>query len=263
MRHMLTPTRVIDYATNVRPLWVIDIETTGFEDDADIIEIGLCDYVSGWLWDSLVKPQRYPASKTESVTGISDDDVADAPDIESVLSWVNAIAPFDDCVFITHNGLNFDVPHINGALSRYTSLDGRITVSRVIDTYLLAKNIIPAERVVSYKLEYLAQLFGVAESQNHRAGDDCRINRDVFDCLVSATPASLYEVGSVEDVISVSSRDDGVPVADKWSSLLRTWERLDVLGDDDAVRRQRTRVQRLYLCELESRRHRVAQVKRK
>lgn len=58
---------------------ILDTETTGVGDDAEIVQIAIIDVEGHILLDALVKPtQPIPADSTR-VHGISDADVADAP----------------------------------------------------------------------------------------------------------------------------------------------------------------------------------------
>ena len=73
---------VLDYVS-------VDIETTGLKPKLDkIIEIGAIRVTGGKVadaWHSLVNPGRKLSEHTEELTGLSDDILCEAPDIQVVL----------------------------------------------------------------------------------------------------------------------------------------------------------------------------------
>ena len=60
----------------------IDVETTGLNDDSEIIEVGLAIVENGTVartWQSLVRPQKRIPKDIAIMTGITNEMVADAP----------------------------------------------------------------------------------------------------------------------------------------------------------------------------------------
>jgi len=63
---------------------VLDTETTGLGDSAEIIEIGIINGSGEVVMNTLVKPSiSIPATAT-AIHGITDDDLLNAPDFEDV-----------------------------------------------------------------------------------------------------------------------------------------------------------------------------------
>ncbi|WP_391591429.1 3'-5' exonuclease [Yersinia similis] len=58
---------------------ILDTETTGLDDDAEIIEISIIDCTGKILLDTLVKPIKAIPAEATAIHGITNDMVADAP----------------------------------------------------------------------------------------------------------------------------------------------------------------------------------------
>ncbi|MGN5124121.1 3'-5' exonuclease [Aeromonas sp. 30P] len=58
---------------------ILDTETTGLDDQAEIIEISIIDQFGGVVFDSLVKPQKPIPAEATAIHGITNDMVATAP----------------------------------------------------------------------------------------------------------------------------------------------------------------------------------------
>ncbi|NDJ53819.1 MAG: DEAD/DEAH box helicase family protein, partial [Chloroflexi bacterium] len=116
---------------------------------------------------TLVKPNRSIPSNVQYLTGISEDDVAQAPALASVLpSLRNFIG---ESVLVGHN-IQFDVAFLKRA--------GMQLPNPTIDTYAIATVLQPS--AASYSLLSLASLFGVASSDAHRALEDVMMTQSVY-----------------------------------------------------------------------------------
>lgn len=62
---------------------ILDTETTGLDDRAEICQIAIIDSAGGVLLDTLVKPRKPIPSQATAIHGITNEQVADAP------SWLN------------------------------------------------------------------------------------------------------------------------------------------------------------------------------
>ncbi|MFP7610174.1 3'-5' exonuclease family protein [Serratia quinivorans] len=67
---------------------ILDTETTGLGDDAEIVEITLIDTTGNILLNTLVKPRRVIPSSAIAIHGITNEMVADAP------SWIKVCSKF-------------------------------------------------------------------------------------------------------------------------------------------------------------------------
>nr|WP_051250788.1 ATP-dependent DNA helicase DinG [Paenibacillus harenae] len=147
---------------------VLDLETTGHSPEDDILQVGLV-IVSEELevtgtFSSFVRPNiPIPAFITQ-LTGISESDVADAPELHEVL--VNLIPQLDDAVLVAHN-VGFDAGFLNQAFDRcgYHPFAGRR-----LDTIELLRILYPT--INTYQLGAVSELFGIAHDRHHRADSD-------------------------------------------------------------------------------------------
>jgi len=58
---------------------ILDTETTGLDDQAEIVEISIIDQLGNVIFDSLVKPQKPIPAEATAIHGITNDMVATAP----------------------------------------------------------------------------------------------------------------------------------------------------------------------------------------
>lgn len=58
---------------------ILDTETTGLDDQAEIVEISIIDQLGNVVFDSLVKPQKPIPAEATAIHGITNDMVATAP----------------------------------------------------------------------------------------------------------------------------------------------------------------------------------------
>ncbi|MBQ4284197.1 MAG: PolC-type DNA polymerase III, partial [Lachnospira sp.] len=154
---------------------VFDIETTGFCATVDrIIEIGAVKIKNGEIVDrfsTFVNPQIPIPFKIESLTGISDMMVLDAPLIEEVLPKFLDFC--EGCVVVAHNA-EFDTSFIiDKALKQ--NVDWNPTI---MDTVLLGQFVIP--NLNNYKLDTLCKHLGVILDNHHRAVDDAEATAHIF-----------------------------------------------------------------------------------
>ncbi|MCY4246297.1 MAG: exonuclease domain-containing protein [Chloroflexi bacterium] len=140
-----------------------DLETTGLNADRDeIIEIGAARFRQGEIierYQTLVNPGKPIPSDITHLTGIDDDDVADAPRMHSLLPRLRAF--FGQSTIIGHN-VSFDVSFMQKC--------GLLADHAAIDTFELASILLPA--AARYNLGSLAAQMGVSLKNAHRAYDD-------------------------------------------------------------------------------------------
>lgn len=140
-----------------------DLETTGLSADRnEIIEIGAARFRQGEIverYQTLVNPGKPIPSEITHLTGIDDDDVADAPRMHALLPRLRAF--FGDSTIICHN-VGFDV----GFMQKH----GLLAENVALDTFELASILLPAAS--RYNLGSLAAQMGVSLKNAHRAYDD-------------------------------------------------------------------------------------------
>ena len=154
---------------------VFDIETTGLSvKDCAITEIGAVLYRGGEILDtfeSFVNPHMPISAKISELTGITDDMVADAPDISEVLPKFLAFA--GESVFVAHNA-NFDIGFIRHAAEE-CSIPFAPTF---IDTVALSRYC--NDDLKKHTLDAVADYFGLGDFNHHRAFEDAHMLALIF-----------------------------------------------------------------------------------
>ena len=150
---------------------VLDLETTGLSPASDeIIDIAAVRYISGAKvseFSTLVKPSIPIPQEITDITGITDDMVADAPDIDEALDGLSMFLNPDDLV-VGHN-VGFDVRFLAAAYSRI----GEEFAPEIFDTCGVSRILYP--ELPKHRLIDLMKAFGIRESQSHTAYDDCEM----------------------------------------------------------------------------------------
>jgi DNA polymerase-3 subunit alpha (Gram-positive type) len=145
---------------------VFDFETTGFGEGAFITEIGAVKVEHGEFigkFSTLVNPRCHIPRRIQLLTGITDEDVRDAPTISQVLP--DFLDFIEEDPIIAHNA-SFDCAFLYREARRL----GRSVLNPVVDTVRLARKVWPG--LPTYKLAYLTDYHGIAQDRAHRAGSD-------------------------------------------------------------------------------------------
>jgi DNA polymerase III subunit epsilon len=161
---------------------VIDLETTGWSPGiAAITEIAAVRVLGGRRqgeFASLVNPGVPVPPGIEDLTGISDWMLAAAPRLPAVLPGLLDFA--DGCVLVAHNA-PFDVGFLRAACAECGLTWPRFTV---LDTVMLARQLMNPDEVPDCKLGTLARFFRARTAPSHRALADARATADVLDWLI-------------------------------------------------------------------------------
>ncbi len=173
-----------------------DLETTGLSAQHDVItEIGAVIYKDGELlqefW-SFVNPHRRLSARVTELTGITDDMLKDAPDIEEVLPKFLEFC--GDRPLAAHNA-DFDVGFILAACEKM-GIDYDPTY---VDTLIMAQNLLP--NLKNHKLNIVADHLGLPDFHHHRAVDDGKtvayMLRKFFSMLEEQQVRELDEINPV------------------------------------------------------------------
>jgi DNA polymerase-3 subunit alpha (Gram-positive type) len=159
---------------NLERFTVFDFETTGFGQGAGITEIGAVKVEHGEFIDrfsSLVNPLCHIPRQIQLLTGITDEDVAEAPCISEILPEFLDFIGQDP--IIAHNA-SFDCAF----LYREAEKLGRRVPNPVVDTVRLARKVWPG--LPTYKLSYLTDYHGIAQESAHRAWCDARATAKLY-----------------------------------------------------------------------------------
>ena len=156
-----------------------DLETTGFGKTAEIIEIGAIKVRDGTTVDKfseLVKPTNRISGAVTALTGISQNDVADARNISEVLP--DFLEFIGNDILVGHNIASFDMKFLYRDFEKYMGL---ILPNDFVDTLRLAKIVFPDWK--HRRLGDLANYYGISTAGAHRALTDCKMNQKVFELL--------------------------------------------------------------------------------
>jgi DNA polymerase III epsilon subunit family exonuclease len=161
---------------------VIDLETTGWSPRAAAItEVAAVRMRGGRRqgeFASLVNPGVPVPPGIEDLTGISDWMLAAVPRLPAVLPGLLDFA--DGCVLVAHNA-PFDVGFLRAACAECGLAWPRFTV---LDTVMLARQLMDPDEVPDCKLGTLAGFFRARTTPSHRALADARATADVLGWLI-------------------------------------------------------------------------------
>ena len=176
----------------------LDIETTGLNADRDeVLEIGAVRFKGDHTYEEfsvLVNPGCPIPYKIQQLTGITPDDVADAPPISAVITDLKRFV--GDSPVIGHN-INFDLAF----LRKHGVLQDNIG----IDTFELASILLPHASIYSLSalLDYL-EVPPPDDGQAHRALDDAQMARQLFEALLDQ--ARRLDSRIIQEVARVSAK---------------------------------------------------------
>jgi DNA polymerase III subunit alpha, Gram-positive type len=144
---------------------VFDVETTGLSAVYNkIIELAAVKLKGGEIIDRFERfanPHEKLSQTTIELTGITDDMVKDAPEIEDVLRDFQEF--MDDGILVAHNA-SFDMGFLNVGFRKIGIEDAK---NPVIDTLELARFLYPEMK--NHRLNTLSKKFDVELVQHHRA----------------------------------------------------------------------------------------------
>ena len=153
-----------------RTLVFLDLETTGAAAHSDrITEIGLVEVERGrhmGEWSSLVNPERPISSMIESLTGITDAMVADAPTFRELAR--DLFERLAGKTLVAHNA-RFDYGFLQNEFRRV----GLKYAPDVLCTVRLSRSLYPQER--RHNLDSLIERHGFSCDNRHRALADARV----------------------------------------------------------------------------------------
>ena len=194
---------------------VFDLETTGISRVYDeVVEISAVKVRGGKVVDefsTLVNPGRHIPSGASQVNGITDQMVAYAP------RFVKVLQEFLDFTegypLVGHNIASFDMKFICRDAEKYY---GSVPVNDYVDTLPLARKHLP--NLSHHKLTDLASYYGLTTDGAHRALNDCRMNQQVYECMVKEMrEARTGKSASLEN--NAQERNSAVPEKPKHSTM--------------------------------------------
>lgn len=174
---------------------VFDLETTGLNPASEeITEIAAVRVVEGEIRDSFqtyVNPHKpIPAEITE-LTGISDETVADAPDIDTAVPDFLQWAGEGQYPLVAHNA-GFDMGFLRTAMGRL-SIERELTS---IDTLEMSRLMLPY--LNKFKLNLLAKELKVGPFEHHRASEDAAVLGRIFVKLLARLRDEMHAVTTAD-----------------------------------------------------------------
>ncbi|KFN09435.1 ATP-dependent DNA helicase DinG [Paenibacillus macerans] len=185
---------------------VLDFETTGNQSSDEIIQVGLAiiepDKSISQVYNSFVKPGIPIPPFITGLTGITEDDVKDAPDLDEVM--MEMVPLLNDVVLVGHN-VAFDFNYLQSALDKtgYLPFTGRI-----LDTMDFLKILFPS--LTSYQLGLVAAEFEVQHERPHQADSDALATALIFlKCLEECERLPLLTLQRLADLFAGEDSDLG------------------------------------------------------
>jgi DNA polymerase-3 subunit epsilon len=179
---------------------VVDIETTGGHASANgITEIAIYLHDGREItqfYQTLINPGIPIPYYITTLTGISNEMVADAPPFEAVAPLIHDL--LKDRIFVAHN-VNFDYSFVKHQLAQ----TGFELQTKKLCTVRLGRKIFPG--LPSYSLGNLCRHLGISIKDRHRAGGDAEATATLFGLLLAADKdkviAGALKVGSKEQFL--------------------------------------------------------------
>ncbi|WP_189014359.1 ATP-dependent DNA helicase DinG [Paenibacillus marchantiophytorum] len=184
---------------------VLDFETTGSQPADEIIQVGLVIIDQFQITDrytSLVNPGISIPSSITTLTGITEDMVADAPTLDQVMSDMFPL--LFDCVLVAHHAA-FDVSFLQKGLMKtgYPPFSGR-----VLDTIDMLRMLFPS--ISSLQLSMVAALFGLDHERPHQADSDAEVTAAIWVmCLERLIGLPLLTIQRLQHIFENGNSDLG------------------------------------------------------
>lgn len=165
---------------------VFDLETTGLNNNPAmgrmdrIIELGAVKIVNGEMvekFSTFVACKDKLSNEIINLTGIHDEDLIGAPEIEKVLA---DFYKFTDGAYLVGHNVTFDYRFVH----YYGEQNGYMFDKKTFDTLTLAQEVLRG-KLPNYKLNSVADYYGFTFN-HHRAFDDACVTAKVFIELVKA-----------------------------------------------------------------------------
>ncbi|MEK3684182.1 ATP-dependent DNA helicase DinG [Paenibacillus sp. FSL R10-2736] len=196
---------------------VLDFETTGTQSVGEIIQVGLAiieeDRSISRVYGSYVKPGAPIPPFITGLTGITDSDVQDAPELDEMM--MELVPLLDDVVLVGHN-VAFDFHFLQNALDRcgYLPFQGRI-----LDTIDFLKICFPS--LTTYQLGSVSSHFGLTHERPHQADSDALATALVLlKCLEELDSLPLLTIQRLNELFA----DEDSDLAWYFDGLLRERE---------------------------------------
>ena len=162
---------------------VFDLEGAGFleEDITEIAAIRISpDGEIQEIYQQLVRPITKLNRRVVAITGITEEMLADKPQLADVLD--DFFAFVGDSIVLGHDiGYN-DIMNINMACRRFRRQ--KLFLPKFLDTERIAKRLLPTQTGGKFGLDALMKYYNLQADEEHRALADCYSAWAVYRCLL-------------------------------------------------------------------------------
>lgn len=174
---------------------VFDLETTGLNPASEeITEIAAVRVVEGEIRDSFqtyVNPHKPILAEITELTGISDETVADAPDLDKAVPEFLKWAGEGQYPLVAHNA-GFDMGFLRTACQRL-GIEREFTS---IDTLEMSRLMLP--HMHKFKLNILAKELQVGPFEHHRASEDAAVLGRIYVKLLKRLREEMHAVTTAD-----------------------------------------------------------------
>jgi DNA polymerase III epsilon subunit family exonuclease len=187
---------------------VLDLETSGAspQSGSAITEIGAVKVCGGQVlgtFKTFVNPGTPLPPFITELTGITDEMLQDAPQIQSVLPLLfEFLGSEKTTVFVAHNA-PFDLSFLKASAALHGYLWPNF---RVIDTVKAARFVLTKDDVANYQLGTLAAYFRTEISPNHRALDDALATVDVLHGIIERM--GTFGITTINQMINARTKKE-------------------------------------------------------
>lgn len=181
-----------------------DLETTGTLPGVDkIVEIGAVRFENGVVdavFSTLVDPKIPIPPDATRVNKITDQMVSGKPLIEDLLE---PFAEFcGDDIIVAHNAV-FDAQFLTSDIKKF---EGKAPKGVILDTYVMAKKIIPG--LANYRLGTLVQHLNIESGEFHRAEEDASYCGKLFIHLIEKVTGVKNSLPPIENLVNLTGRPE-------------------------------------------------------
>jgi DNA polymerase-3 subunit epsilon len=170
------------------PLAIVDIETTGGNPLYHrIIDIAVIRMEEGKVveeFESLVNPDRFVHPSITQLTGITTEQLEEAPSFRRIARSIHRL--LDGALFVAHNA-RFDYNFLRYEFGRVR----RPFTAKCLCTVKLSRKLYPEHR--NHDLTSVISRMGLRCEHRHRAMSDAAVVRDFLDALEKREPATRVE----------------------------------------------------------------------
>ncbi len=162
---------------------VLDFETTGFDFDDEIIEIGaikLKNFIPIDQFQTFVKPNKTVSSEIHRLTGITEEQLQQAQPISHYVKDFYEF--FKEAILIGHNIKGFDINFIRRDVQKYLNIKIK---NEMLDTLELSRHYLKLEH---HNLDKVALYFNIKlDGIYHTALHDAKVSAEIFKRLLNRT----------------------------------------------------------------------------